>query len=50
MNDRLILRPEAESDLAGAFEWYEERRRGLGESLLLSIEATLLATGGMAAS
>ncbi len=43
MSDRLILRPEAESDLAEAFEWYEQRRPGLGERLLLSVEATLVA-------
>lgn len=43
MSYRLVLRAEAESDLAEAFEWYEQRRRGLGESLLLSVEATLLA-------
>ena len=43
MSCRLIIRPEAESDLAEAFEWYEQRRPGLGESLLLSVEATLVA-------
>jgi len=43
MSYRLVLRPEAESDLAEAFEWYEQRRPGLGESLLLSVEATHVA-------
>jgi toxin ParE1/3/4 len=37
----LVIRPEAEADLAEAFAWYEERRRGLGERFLLSVEASL---------
>ena len=41
MTRRLILRPEAEADLAEAYEWYEQRRAGLGQSLLLSVEAAL---------
>ena len=41
MISHLLLRPEAEADLAEAYEWYEQRRAGLGHSLLLSVEATL---------
>jgi len=35
----LIIRPEAEADLAGAFAWYEDKRRGLGYDFLLQVEA-----------
>ncbi|MFH1111133.1 MAG: type II toxin-antitoxin system RelE/ParE family toxin [Planctomycetota bacterium] len=41
MMSQLILRPQAEADLAEAYAWYEERRAGLGQSLLLSVEAAL---------
>ena len=37
----LIIRPEAEADLAGAFSWYEDKRQGLGYDFLLQIEAGL---------
>lgn len=40
---RLIIQPEAERDLAEAFIWYETQRPGLGNELLLSIEASLAA-------
>jgi plasmid stabilization system protein ParE len=40
---QLVIRPAAESDVAEAYEWYEERRQGLGDDLLLSVEATLAA-------
>jgi hypothetical protein len=32
---RLIIRPEAEAEMAEAFDWYEERLSGLGASFLL---------------
>jgi len=38
---RLIIRPEAEADLAAAFDWYELQSAGLGAEFLLVIEATL---------
>lgn len=41
MSTELLVRPEAEADLAEAFRWYEERRPGLGERFLLSVEAAL---------
>ena len=41
MTPRIILRPEAEADLAEAYEWYDQRRAALGQSLLLSVEAAL---------
>jgi len=39
----LILAPEAEEDLASAYGWYEDRRSGLGEEFLASVEASLAA-------
>lgn len=35
----LIVRPEAEEDIAEAFSWYEARRRGLGHDFLLQVDA-----------
>ncbi len=35
----LIVRLEAEQDLSAAFQWYEERRTGLGHDFLLQIDA-----------
>ena len=43
MKSRVVIRPEAEADLADAFAWYEERRAGLGERFLLCVEAALAA-------
>lgn len=37
----VIIRPEAENDLAAAFLWYENKRRGLGYDFLLHVEAGL---------
>jgi toxin ParE1/3/4 len=36
---RLIIRPEAEAEMAEAFDWYEERLRSLGASFLLCVDA-----------
>ncbi len=41
MKYELIIKPEAEDDLAETFEWYEKRRKGLGHDFLLQIEASL---------
>jgi plasmid stabilization system protein ParE len=41
MKKALIIRPEAETDLAEAFAWYEERVPGLGSDFLLSVDAAL---------
>ena len=41
MSRRLILRPEAEAEMADAFEWYEARVSGLGHDFMLSIDAVL---------
>jgi len=37
----LLIRPEAERDLAEAFRWYERRKSGLGEDLIREVEAAL---------
>jgi toxin ParE1/3/4 len=34
----LIVNPEAEADLAEAKAWYDERRTGLGDDLILCVE------------
>jgi toxin ParE1/3/4 len=41
MSLSVSIRPEAEVDLAEAYQWYEERRAGLGDQFLLSVEAIL---------
>ena len=43
MKFSVVIRPEAEADLAEAYQWYEEKRPGLGERWLLSVEAALSA-------
>ncbi len=35
---RLIIRPRAEADLQEARSWYESRRQGLGDEVLVEIE------------
>ena len=35
------IRREAELDLTEAFQWYEERREGLGADFLLCVQAAL---------
>ena len=41
MNRELIVRPEAEADLARAFTWYEGRLRGLGYDFLNNTDAAV---------
>ena len=41
MSRRLIIRPEAEDEIAEAFDWYESRVRGLGADFLLSVDAIM---------
>lgn len=40
MTRALVFRPAVARDLAGAFDWYEERRSGLGEDFLSSVTAS----------
>lgn len=37
----LIVRPEAEAELAEAFDWYEQQVDSLGSRFLLSVDATI---------
>lgn len=39
MRYELVIRPEAEEDLSEVFNWYEERRYGLGHDFLLQVNA-----------
>ena len=39
MNLELVIRPEAEVDIAEAFDWYENRVPGLGSEFLLVLDA-----------
>jgi plasmid stabilization system protein ParE len=41
MRPRLIIRPEAEAELAEAFDWYERRVPGLGADFLAAVEVGL---------
>jgi len=41
----LIIRPQAEADLAEAFNWYEERRNGLGFEFLTEVRSILRIIG-----
>jgi plasmid stabilization system protein ParE len=38
---RLVVAPEAELDIAEAYVWYEQRRIGLGEEYLSSVDACM---------
>ena len=39
---KVILRAEARSDALQAFEWYEERRAGLGIEFRDALDATIV--------
>lgn len=41
MAAKLILAPEAELDVTEAYNWYEERRPGLGEEYLSCVDACI---------
>src|SRR5437667_11001324 len=41
MTHRLIVRPEAERDIAEAAHWYEERSQGLGSHFLRCADASM---------
>lgn len=43
MSPRLIVRPEAEAEMAEAFDWYEDRVPGLGSEFLLCVDAVFSA-------
>ena len=41
MKKPLIVRPEAEADLNGAYQWYEDRVRGLGAEFLQCVDTVM---------
>jgi len=41
MKYALIIRPEAEQDMQGAFGWYEDRVSGLGREFLRCVDAAI---------
>ena len=41
MKQKLIIRPEAESDIQEACAWYEDQSKGLGADFILCIDAAL---------
>lgn len=41
MSLELIIRPEAEADLLGAYRWYNDQVRGLGEEFLAEVDRGL---------
>lgn len=41
MRRPVIVRPEARQELAEAYRWYEDKRVGLGEELLLVVDAAI---------
>ncbi len=41
VNRILIIRPDAEADIADAQAWYDRQRTGLGDEFLLCLEETL---------
>jgi plasmid stabilization system protein ParE len=41
MAAKLIIAPEAQQDVDGAYSWYEDRRFGLGEEFLVCVDACI---------
>lgn len=41
MTASVLLTPEAEQEIAEAFEWYEQRATGLGSEFLRSVDVAL---------
>jgi toxin ParE1/3/4 len=41
MSKQLLVRPEAEEDLSQTYQWYEAKRKGLGDDFLLCVEGAL---------
>ena len=41
MSLRLVLRPEAESDIAEAALWYEQQRAGLGSEFIDEVSSAV---------
>jgi plasmid stabilization system protein ParE len=43
MNRKVILRPQAEAELAEAVDWYETRGKGLGADFIRAVDAAMAA-------
>lgn len=43
---RLIVRPEAEADIAAAFAWYERKHAGLGHRFIRELERVVDSISG----
>lgn len=41
MSREIIIRPKAEAEMTAAYDWYENRVRGLGSDFLLSVDAVI---------
>lgn len=41
MNYQVLLRPDAELDIQDAFEWYEQRQKGLGSEFVRMVDSCL---------
>ncbi|MDH4305483.1 MAG: type II toxin-antitoxin system RelE/ParE family toxin [Nitrospira sp.] len=41
MTHRIVFRPEAETELTEAVDWYEARSQGLGAEFLRSLDAVI---------
>ena len=41
MSYRLLIKPEAELDLEDAYNWYEQKNRGLGSEFIRVVDASL---------
>lgn len=39
MSGKLVIRPQAEAEMAEAYDWYEARVPGLGSEFLLAVDA-----------
>jgi toxin ParE1/3/4 len=40
---RLIVRPDAEADIAAGYDWYEEQREGLGREFVEEVSTAIAA-------
>lgn len=40
MAQQLVIRPEAEADIAETYRWYEDQQTGLGVDFLLALDTT----------
>ena len=42
MQNKIIIRPEAEQDMSDAFDWYEDKREGLDDDFLAQVKSALM--------